>query len=552
MIHLLLHLPEYSWTHAFLTVVICLAGTFLLAVLELIRRKRDDIRGIPGPVNSASWLYGNLPDLLLSQPYGKSEFKWGEQYGFTYRIKGCFLEDHLFTSDPLTLRYILNDSKLFDFPPSRRFLAMMLFGEEGILAQWTGGDTYRRIKNAFSPAFTMARLQPYIPVIRDIARKAADKLMDQYLKSEQQDSESNVEIEVFDFLQHITSDVIGEVGFGYKFNAVETNGGDEVAQSHRSVIMLGSKRSKGAIFGDSIVSRLPRAVFRQMLRLPTEPFKTLVNFRSITDKWSTELLNSSLSEDDRSMEGGLIGLVASTNKHQKGEKLSFKEISRQAPTILVGGQETTANAISWSLYELAKRPAWQDQIRKEVNAAQATEMDSNLDKLKYLNAHIKETLRLYPSVPHTERMAFEDTILPLSQPITTTSGRVIHELRIKKDQNIYFGVASYNRNPLVWGSDAHEFDPLRWLDGRCDVGNLPGSIGPYSNLATFAGGTRTCLGWRLGVLEMQIVISELVSKFRFSFNPGQENDIILGFALSLLPLDAKSKNPGLPLLVQPT
>ncbi|KAF9259677.1 cytochrome P450, partial [Marasmius fiardii PR-910] len=184
-------------------------------------------------------------------------------------------------------------------------------------------------------------------------------------------------------------------------------------------------------------------------------------------------------------------LVASTNKKQKRERLSFDEICRQTPTLLVAGQETSANAIAWAIYELAKRPAWQDQIREEIN--EAPDMDSRLDKLEYLNAHIKEILRFHTTGPLADRMASEDTILPLSQPITTTSGP-ISEVPIRKGQTIYLGVAAYNRNPRVWGSDADLFEPLRWLDGRYDSENLPGSIGPFSNLATFGGGAHTCLG----------------------------------------------------------
>ncbi|KAF9259684.1 cytochrome P450, partial [Marasmius fiardii PR-910] len=169
------------------------------------------------------------------------------------------------------------------------------------------------------------------------------------------------------------------------------------------------------------------------------------------------------------------------------------EICQQTTGLLLAGQETTANAIAWALFELAKRPAWQDQIRAELNDS-GQDVDSRLEKLECLNAHIKEILRFHTSVPLTERVVLEDTVLPLSQPITTTSGRVISDLPVQKGQIIYIGVGAYNRDPRVWGPDANLFQPSRWLDGRYNTENLPASIGPYANLATFVGGARTCLG----------------------------------------------------------
>ncbi|KAF9259694.1 cytochrome P450 [Marasmius fiardii PR-910] len=535
---------SHSWMVPWTTVTICVVGT--VTVLRVIRRDVH-VRDIPGPINIASWLYGNLLELLLSQPYGKFERQWQETYGSTYRFKGCFSTDLLFTSDPVTLRYILNYSKLFDHPPVTAFLALMLFGKGSLSALRNGGEAHRRIKNAFSPAFTAASLQPYVPVIKNIACKATDKLMQQCMEKRKQ-LDMHTTIDVFQLIQHVTSDIIGEVGFGHKFRAVETDGGDEVAKSHQGITHLSGNRSKSSILGDSVVPHIPHIILRLMLYLPTRAFSTLLHFRTISEAWATALLRNSLKDGDDT-DTGLVGYVARTNKTLKRERLSFHEISRQTPVILVAGQETTANAIAWALYEVAKRPTWQDQIRKEIN--EAKDGDSNLDKLEYLNAHIKETLRFHPSVPHSERMAFEDTVLPLSQPITTTSGRVITELPIRKGQIIYTGIASYNCNPHVWGSDAHSFDPLRWLDGRCDSESLPGSIGPYSSLATFSGAARSCLGWRLAILEMQVVLLELISKFQFGFEPGKENDVVPFVALTLLPLDIKSGKASLPLLIHP-
>ncbi|KAF9259689.1 cytochrome P450 [Marasmius fiardii PR-910] len=540
----------FSPSALILTVVCVVAVSFFTVILRFIRRNRC-IREIPGPVASASWLYGNLPELLLTQPYGKHEFGWQEQYGSTYRMKGAFFENLLFTSDPTTLRYIFNDARLFDFSHYRTYSAVIVLGNESMFVMRNGGETHRRVKIAFSAAFTLARLQLYVPVIRDIARKAADKLMQQYL-GEGRQSNSNRTLNVYHLLQHITSDIIGEVGFGYKFNAVETDGGDEVAQSHQDIANLGA-RSKFSILVENVMPHIPYSVSRLMLHLPVQASRAVLRFRTVSDAWATTLLRTSLESHDHDndqSDKGLVGFVAATNETQNRGRLSFNEICQQTTGLLLAGQETTANAIAWALFELAKHPGWQDQIREELNDS-IQDMDSRLDKLEYLNAHIKETLRFYPGAPLTERVAFEDTVLPLSQPITTTSGRVISDLPIQKGQIIHIGVGAYNRDPHVWGPDADLFQPTRWLDGRYDTGNLPASIGPYANLATFVGGARTCLGWRLGILEMQVVLSELISRFRFGFSPGQENDVTSRFAVTLLPYNMKTGKPSLRLLIRP-
>ncbi|KAF9257256.1 cytochrome P450 [Marasmius fiardii PR-910] len=486
-----LPLDPFIFTHSPslvpITVAICVASAVLLAILRFTsRRDVVNIQDIPGPVDNASWLYGNLPELLSSHPYGKFQFEWQKQFGSTYRLKGCFSKDLLLISDPAALRFIVNSPTLFDLSPNRSFVIQTLLGEESLLALRNGGPSHRRIKNALSPAFTLSRLQPYIPIVRDIARKATSKIMQRCLDSHSK-GEQNATVNIYHLFQLVTSDTIGEVGFGHKFNAVETNGEDKVVQSHQNLLVLGSRRTKSAILRDGVLAYLPRGLLNVMRYLPTQTSKTLEIFLKLTVEWAADCQKAQ-KLDSNATDQGLLGSVA--------KRLSHESICRQTPTLLVGGQDTTANALSWAIYELAKRPTWQDQVRKEIFKAQ--DVDLNLDKLGYLNAHIKETLRLHPSGPLTQRMAFEDTVLPLSQPLTTISGRVITELPIKKGQTIQLGIAACNRYPLIWGSDASLFDPIRWLDGRYDSANLPG-IGPYSNLATFMGGSRVCIGYEVTV-----------------------------------------------------
>ncbi|KAF9257258.1 cytochrome P450 [Marasmius fiardii PR-910] len=531
----------HSWPLLAVTVVICMGATALFALLKYVRRDLH-VADIPGPVDNASWLYGNFPEFLLSQPYGKCEFKWQEQYGSICRFKGCFSEDILLISDPAALRYILNDATLFDLSHNRRFISIAILRKESVPILRNGGETHRRIKNAFSATFTATHLQRYVPVMREIAQRAADKLM-----QHSETNEKNATVDIYQILQHSTSDIIGEVGFGYKFNALETDGKHEVVQSHQHVLMLGGRRSKSVILSEGVIPYLPRMILKPMLQLPLASFRTFHDFRDIIETWAAGLLTDHLRGEDNS-DAGLIGLVAFANNNQKRERLSSSEISHQAGALLVAGQDTTANALAWAFYELAKRPDWQDRIRKEIMEAQQS--DSGFDKFEYLNAHIKETLRFHSSVPLSERVAYEDAVLPLSRPITTISGRTITELPIRKGQAIYIGVAAFNRDSHIWGPDANVFEPLRWLDGRYISANLPG-IGPYSNLASFGGGFRTCLGWRLAILELQVVLAELVPKFRFSFTSEQENDVTSCFSLSLVPLSRRSGKPTLSMVAQP-
>jgi len=82
-------------------------------------------------------------------------------------------------------------------------------------------------------------------------------------------------------------------------------------------------------------------------------------------------------------------------------------------------------------------------------------------------------------------------------------------------------VNAYNRHKDVFGPDAHVFDPDRWLTpGRIET---VAPVGVYGNILSFAGGVRSCIGWRFAVLEMHAFLAELVLNFEFSLTPEAHN-----------------------------
>jgi cytochrome P450 len=108
---------------------------------------------------------------------------------------------------------------------------------------------------------------------------------------------------------------------------------------------------------------------------------------------------------------------------------------------------------------------------------------------------IKEALRMHPVLFTGAKQAFEDEVIPLSQPLKLPDGRSITEIPVSKGQNIWINIPGYNRLPGIFGENVHEFDIDRWLDGRLD--DLPGLVGAYGNLATFGHGPHLCIGEHL-------------------------------------------------------
>ncbi|OSC97587.1 cytochrome P450 [Trametes coccinea BRFM310] len=499
-----------------------LAGLALLySVYRLLTR--PSLSDIPGPESKSFWL-GHLPELFQEEA-GDTDFKWQEQYGSIVRVKAPFGEDMLWISDPKALQYIYQTSG-YNFPkqPERRILSRLI-GDTGLT--WAEGDVHKRQRKVMLPAFGSPESKALLPVFRHYAEQVTLIWKDLLTGT----PEGSIKLNVHEYVAPATLEAIGEAAFDYKLGVLDNETSDLGRAYKNLVATIFSAPSNAKIFMQNIAHYVPMRIQEFLYdHLPGKGLEKARFNRSAAHKVANELLamkTEALLEGkgNRDIMSILVKANAAENERTR---LSHAEIVSQMRTILLAGQETTSNTLSWALMELAKQPHIQSRLRAEIHAMERKIRErgdadftvADFEAMPYLQAVLKEILRFYPAVPHTYRQSLHDDVLPLSKPITTRSGKVIHEVPIRAGLRLILSVCAYNRQKDIWGEDAQVFNPERWLEsGSAKRGT---SVGVYNNLLTFAGGVRACIGWRFAIYEVQAFLTELVSNFQFELVPEVE------------------------------
>lgn len=135
--------------------------------------------------------------------------------------------------------------------------------------------------------------------------------------------------------------------------------------------------------------------------------------------------------------------------------------------------------------------------------------------MKYLDAVCRESLRLYSPVPLVTRQARKDAFLPISNPIRTTDGKEIQSVYVPKDTLIFTPIQAVNQDPGIWGPDSYEWKPERWLSPLPDSVHEARIPGVYSNVMTFIGGSRACIGFKFSEMEMKVLLFVLIDALQF-------------------------------------
>lgn len=166
------------------------------------------------------------------------------------------------------------------------------------------------------------------------------------------------------------------------------------------------------------------------------------------------------------------------------------------------GANATAHSVAFFFYNLARNPRCQMKLFEEIKNDEGTTTPAALKEYKYLQACLKETLRLDPPIPILSRVLSNDTI--------------INHYRIPKGTHVLFA-AHLNNMREEYFEDAEKFKPQRWLSN--DAGGFGNEFQNFASMP-FGYGPRSCLAKEMAETAITSLIVNVCKKFRIEYNYG--------------------------------
>ena len=461
---------------------------------------------------------------IVTEECGVPQRRWFKEHGPIIRYFFPFAAERIAIADDKAIHQMTVRNP-YNYPkPVRAKLWMVrILGEGVLLAE---GDEHVHQRKALAPGFSIGSIRALAPVFWQKALLLSKLWKDEMMES-QVDTKS---IEVLEWLNRTTLDIIGQAGFGTDINSLE-NPQTPIREAYRLVFAfdIGSRILHGM-----------QAFMPSTKYIPAKMNRDMEAARNIIFNKAMDIIKEKEGQAEADTNhNDIIALISKDNfkKKTEGEEgLSLKTMRDQVMTFLGAGHDTTATGVAWTLHLLAKYPKIQSRLRDEIREYMPWLFDEttrndpielskvDADQLPYLDNVCRESLRYIPPIPMTVRESIADDKLG---PYFIPSGTIVYVL-----------ANSINRLPMYWGPTADEFDPDRWDD-------LPGTY-TKNAFMTFLQGPRGCVGRKFAETEMKIILCCLLSLY--SFEPDKsiaDPEELKMWRLVLRPRDGVSLNTTL-------
>lgn len=328
------------------------------------------------------------------------------------------------------------------------------------------GDFWRRQRKLMQPAFHTNRIQAYADTMVDYTQT----MLDEWQVGEIRDVSTE--------MMSLTLRVVGKTLFDTDLQ----NMSKQVATALPDML--------------HDVSSEARAVIRLPKWIPTPlRIRKKHTIQKLNDVVMPIIETRRESGEDT---GDLLSMLL-LSKDENGEGMTDQQVRDEAVTLVLAGHETTANALTWTLYLLSQHPEIEQKLAAEIERVLGDNLPTLADirELTYTEMVLKESMRLYPPAWNISRMPLEDTELG-GISIRQHSPTLIVIYAVHRDER--------------WYPEPEKFDPQRWTPEN------EAKIPKYAYLP-FGGGPRICIGNAFAMMEASLILTSVIQKFHLSLAP---------------------------------
>ncbi|VBB72550.1 Putative bifunctional cytchrome P450 E-class, group I:NADPH-P450 reductase [Podospora comata] len=423
--------------------------------------------GEPIPQPPERWLTGNLGEINPEFSMG-SLWRLADVYGpiFTLNLvkrKIVVLSSHALINE-------VCDEKRFEKKVAGAQEAIRVFVKNGLFTSYNEEEEWGIAHRTLLPAFGPLHVRTMFPKMTDILSQMIlrwDRFGPDY------------RISTHDDFTRLAFDVIGLCAFNYRFNAFYSEELIPFAKQLGDVLIETGKRTSRP----EIQNTLAFLSKRQMMENIHSMWKVC------DDIVAERKANPRPDVDDT------LNVMLNAKDPVTGKGFTDENIRYQMATFLVAGHDTSAGTMMFLFYNLLKNPEALQKCYAEVDAVLGDrELQlEDIPKLKYIDAAMKEALRFCGPIPAFMRQAKETTIIGGKYKVTP-------------NESLVFNLKGLHNDPAVWGSDAAEFRPERFLNGGWE--RLP-----PNSWKPFGTGVRSCIGRYLAEQEVLITMAMVLQRF---------------------------------------
>ncbi|KAJ5083645.1 hypothetical protein N7456_013072 [Penicillium angulare] len=436
------------------------------------------------------WLWGHGLK-LLREPQGDPSKEWltKVKHDGLVRYLTFFNRERLIVYSPRALSDIYVANCYAFHKPSFLTNPMRVILGNGLLV--SEGDDHKFQKKGLLSAFTRQRVDALYPVF---CQRASETIQEMRMAMKQNEGV----LDIANWASRYALDVIGSAGLGKDFGAIKDEN-NSLVKVYKKVFKV-SKQQRIIFLLNTflpwwLLSNLPLSHNRELSQASKairQVCQDVIHQRRAQyaheGVWGSDLLSTAI---------------------QSG-RFSDDNLIDQVMTFLAAGHETTESSLVWAIYLLAKHPELQQKLRAEIRENipaidSGTEVtNADLKRIPLLHAVCNETLRIFSPVRLTMREAACDTYL--------------QDTAVPCGTKVMISSCATNIDETLWGPDASEFNPYRWLrkneEGNWEFLHEGGAMSKYAML-TFSQGHRSCIGQRFARAEFACLIAGWIGRFSF-------------------------------------